>query len=131
MFNQAQVLIRQESLSEAKDILNELVAKYGHTREATEANQLLMSLKVADEEWERVAETWRQALLTALTTFRLDCRRYPTPEEGLKALLVNPGFQGWRGPYWRLESAHILDKFEYKHRGDYEEPEVSPRMAKR
>lgn len=36
----------------------------------------------------------------ALSQFRLDCGRYPTAEEGLEALLAQPGeVTGWRGPY--------------------------------
>jgi len=37
---------------------------------------------------------------TALDTFRLDVGRYPTTEEGLKALREKPsGVEGWEGPY--------------------------------
>jgi general secretion pathway protein G len=37
---------------------------------------------------------------TALDTFRLDVGRYPTVEEGLKALREKPsGVEGWQGPY--------------------------------
>jgi general secretion pathway protein G len=37
---------------------------------------------------------------TALDTFRLDVGRYPTMEEGLKALREKPsGAEGWQGPY--------------------------------
>ncbi len=37
---------------------------------------------------------------TALDTFRLDVGRYPTTEEGLQALRVNPGTsEKWDGPY--------------------------------
>jgi len=37
---------------------------------------------------------------TALDTFRLDLGRYPTAEEGLKALREKPsGTEGWQGPY--------------------------------
>ena len=35
-----------------------------------------------------------------LEKFRLDCDRYPTTEEGLNALRVQPAdIKGWRGPY--------------------------------
>jgi general secretion pathway protein G len=41
---------------------------------------------------------------TALDTFRLDTGRYPTTEEGLKALREKPsGVEGWQGPYLRQE----------------------------
>ena len=37
---------------------------------------------------------------TALDTFRLDVGRYPTTEEGLKALREKPsGADNWQGPY--------------------------------
>jgi general secretion pathway protein G len=37
---------------------------------------------------------------TALDTFRLDTGRYPTTEEGLKALREKPsGVESWSGPY--------------------------------
>ena len=37
---------------------------------------------------------------TALDTFELDCGRYPSNEEGLRALLEQPsGAAGWKGPY--------------------------------
>jgi general secretion pathway protein G len=37
---------------------------------------------------------------TALDAFRLDVGRYPTTEEGLKALREKPsGIEGWQGPY--------------------------------
>jgi len=35
----------------------------------------------------------------ALDQFRLDVGRYPTGQEGLNALMVNPGATGWEGPY--------------------------------
>lgn len=39
-------------------------------------------------------------LETALKTFKLDVGRYPTTEEGLKALVVRPeGVRFWDGPY--------------------------------
>ena len=35
----------------------------------------------------------------ALDQFRLDTGRYPTTQEGLNALLTDPGTPGWEGPY--------------------------------
>lgn len=37
----------------------------------------------------------------ALDQFRLDTGRYPTTQEGLTALMMNPGINGWEGPYLR------------------------------
>lgn len=35
----------------------------------------------------------------ALDAFEVDCGRFPTTEEGLSALLKNPGILAWHGPY--------------------------------
>lgn len=43
----------------------------------------------------------------ALDQFRLDTGRYPTTQEGLNALAVNPGIDKWEGPY--LKKALPLD----------------------
>ncbi len=40
-----------------------------------------------------------EALRTALERFHADTGRYPTPEEGLKALVLNPGIPGWKRNY--------------------------------
>ena len=40
----------------------------------------------------------------ALDQFRLDVGRYPTTQEGLNALMVNPGgIDQWEGPYLKKE----------------------------
>ena len=41
---------------------------------------------------------------TALDSFRLDMGRYPTPSEGLEALISSPsGVEYWNGPYLKKE----------------------------
>ena len=40
-----------------------------------------------------------QNLQVALELFKEHCGRYPTTEEGLKALERQPGYRQWRGPY--------------------------------
>ena len=35
----------------------------------------------------------------ALDQFRLDVGRYPSTQEGLNALMANPGIDSWDGPY--------------------------------
>lgn len=37
----------------------------------------------------------------AVELFMLDVGRFPSSEEGLNALVVNPGANGWKGPYLR------------------------------
>ncbi|ARL38873.1 type II secretion system major pseudopilin GspG [Burkholderia pseudomallei] len=45
-------------------------------------------------------EAQMKTLGDALTQFRLDTGRYPSAEEGLDALVVEPqGADGWSGPY--------------------------------
>lgn len=39
----------------------------------------------------------------ALDQYRLDVGRYPTTQEGLNALNVNPGVDRWQGPYLKKE----------------------------
>ncbi|HUG78659.1 MAG TPA: type II secretion system major pseudopilin GspG [Burkholderiales bacterium] len=50
----------------------------------------------------QVARAQLDALEKALDQFRLDARRYPSPEEGLEALLVKPAtVASWNGTYLR------------------------------
>jgi hypothetical protein len=93
----------------AKKLLDEIVMKYPYTQEATQASLFLIGY--------------------ALASFARDCGRYPTFDEGLMALLTNPGVKGWSGPYWRTDSRIVLEKFDYKHRGD-NAPDVVARTAK-
>ena len=46
------------------------------------------------------AQTQVRMLKAALQTFRLDVGRYPSSEEGLNALMYDPGnLATWQGPY--------------------------------
>ncbi len=47
----------------------------------------------------KAAKTQIEMFSTALDAFKLDVGRYPTTQEGLKALIENPGVEGWDGPY--------------------------------
>jgi len=67
-------------------------------------------------------------LETALKTYRLDTGRYPTTEEGLKALVVKPeGLKSWDGPY--LEKDLPMDPwgnpYLYKCPGEKTEYEIA------
>ena len=59
---------------------------------------------------------------TALGLFEMDCGSYPTTEQGLQALVVQPpNCPSWKGPY--IESGKIKDypwghKYTYKCPGD-------------
>lgn len=48
----------------------------------------------------RSTQAQMKTLGDAVTQFRLDTGRYPTAEEGLRALVVQPhDSEGWNGPY--------------------------------
>ena len=61
-----------------------------------------------------VQDLW--VLRTALECFLLDCHRYPSPAEGLKALIMPLDVEGWQGPYidilkpdpWRTPYSYTL-----------------------
>jgi general secretion pathway protein G len=70
----------------------------------------------------KAAQAQVELLSTALDTFRLDLGRYPTTEEGLRALRQNPGgLERWDGPY--LKKAVPLDpwgkSYVYKSPGEH------------
>jgi general secretion pathway protein G len=43
----------------------------------------------------------------ALDQYRLDVGSYPTTQEGLKALMTNPGVEKWEGPYLKKTCPRI------------------------
>jgi general secretion pathway protein G len=61
---------------------------------------------------------------TALDHFRLDTGRYPTTQEGLQGLQVNPGnLNGWEGPYLKKDVPPDPwgNPYQYKSPGDHAE----------
>jgi general secretion pathway protein G len=44
---------------------------------------------------------------TALDLFLIDAGRYPTQEEGLAALVTNPGIPKWEGPYLKTKGGLV------------------------
>jgi general secretion pathway protein G len=52
---------------------------------------------------QKTAKTQIEMLMAAMDAFRLDVGRYPTQQEGLSALAINPGagvgLDKWDGPY--------------------------------
>jgi general secretion pathway protein G len=68
-------------------------------------------------------------LATALDLFRVDVKRLPTNDEGLKGLLEKPdGVESWRGPYLKKSQA-IVDPwgrpFIYRRPGEHGEYDLS------
>ena len=48
---------------------------------------------------QKTAKTQIGMLMAALDAYRLDIGHYPSQQEGLEALVVNPGEEKWDGPY--------------------------------
>lgn len=67
-------------------------------------------------------------VVAALELFRLDVGRYPTPQEGLKALVTaSQTANGWNGPYLKKDSALVDpwgDIYLYKAPGEHGEVDV-------
>ena len=63
----------------------------------------LSRLEVRDSDNIKLAQLLIEKLCSRLESFRVDCGRYPTTDEGLAALLRPPKDKGtairWRGPY--------------------------------
>jgi general secretion pathway protein G len=58
-------------------------------------------MQSADNAKADAAQIGMNMLIQDLQRFKLDTNRYPTTEQGLNALLTNPGgdVKNWRGPY--------------------------------
>jgi general secretion pathway protein G len=76
----------------------------------------------------QTAKVQVQNVVAALELYRLDVGRYPTPQEGLKALVTAPTTAtGWNGPYLRKDSALVDpwgDGYLYRVPGEHGEVDV-------
>lgn len=63
--------------------------------------QVLKYLGKAKEDTNRIEIS---NLSTALDLYLVDVGRYPSQQEGLQALMVNPGVNSWHGPYLKGKS---------------------------
>lgn len=62
-------------------------------------------MKHLGESKTKTAKLQIEDLASALDMYRLDVGRYPTSDEGLKALIEQPsGIKGWSGPYLRKKN---------------------------
>ena len=94
----------------------------------------LLAALVGPRLWRRISgakQTAAKAQIelfgTALDAFRLDTGRYPTTEEGLKALREMPsGVNGWQGPYLPKEIPNDPWSRQYIYRcpGDHGEYDI-------
>ena len=89
------------------------------TETAVEVNKILISLSstATNQTPKKVDDNQRQSdLQNTLELFKLDTGRYPSTEDGLKALMVKiDGYDNWMGPYLRPGNENeLFEKFEYK-----------------
>lgn len=56
-------------------------------------------IKQLGKSQQSAAKSQVASLETGLDKFRLDTGRYPTTQEGLEALVTDPGVDNWDGPY--------------------------------
>jgi general secretion pathway protein G len=76
------------------------------------------------ESKQKAARVQIELLGAALDQFRLDVGRYPSTQEGLQALQVNPGnVSGWEGPYLKKDVPPDpwRNPYQYKSPGDHGE----------
>ena len=55
----------------------------------------------------------KAAFQLALDTYHADTGLYPANQDGLEALVVNPGVPRWTGPYINAEFRRYMDWFDY------------------
>ena len=103
LYNQSQVLLRDNRTEEGAAVLDKVVRDYPQTQAATMANALLNQLHAQQglRELMDAQSGERDALVGAiragLDAYRLDCGSYP---EDLSALAHSPaGSSCWDGPY--------------------------------
>ncbi len=116
LLNNARVHVREQNNGQAKAILTDVVKRYPHTEEATEANKLLDAFAMAEDmTGNKLWDIKSQEIKLALQLFSLDIGRYPTQREGLRALSINPGIRRWKGPYLltATEVEELRGKFDY------------------
>lgn len=68
---------------------------------------------------QKTAKAQIEMLMASLDAYRLDVGRYPSQQEGLEALVRNPGVNDWAGPY--LAKGTVPDD-PWKHPYVYENP---------
>jgi general secretion pathway protein G len=60
------------------------------------------------------------AFSSALTMYKADTGQYPTSDQGLNALISNPGVQGWNKPY--LDNMSVMKMDPWQHPYIYKYP---------
>ncbi len=89
---------------------------------------VLIATVVGPEFWgkfgtakQKTAKTQIEMLMAALDAYRLDVGSYPSEQEGLEALISDPGGEKWDGPYLRkkiIPNDPWDEPYQYKNPGD-------------
>lgn len=77
---------------------------------------------------QNTAKAQVEMLMTALDAYRLDVGSYPSQQEGLEALVANPGSEGWLGPYLnktKIPEDPWRNLYLYQNPGQHTEVDVS------
>ncbi|MEN8257561.1 MAG: type II secretion system major pseudopilin GspG [Thermodesulfobacteriota bacterium] len=75
---------------------------------------------------QQTAKTQIEMLMTAMNAYRMDVGDFPSPNEGISALITDPGIEDWDGPY--LAKAIPQDPwkrdYNYQNPGQYGEIDI-------
>jgi general secretion pathway protein G len=75
---------------------------------------------------QKTAKTQIGMLMTALDAYRLDIGHYPSQQEGMEALVVNPGEEKWDGPYLKkgVPADPWDNEYHYQYPGEHGEVDI-------
>lgn len=75
---------------------------------------------------QKTAKTQIEMLMTSLDSYRLDVGAYPSNQDGLDALVQNPGDEKWDGPYLQkgLPTDPWDNPYQYQNPGEHGEIDV-------
>lgn len=64
--------------------------------------------------WIPKEQAEKNELVVYLKAFKNDTGRYPTSDEGLQALVEDPGISGWQGPYCIGNTQSVFQLYTYR-----------------
>ncbi len=73
---------------------------------------------------QQTAKTQIEMLMTAMNAYRMDVGDYPSQNEGINALVVNPGIEEWDGPYLAKTIPQDPWKRDYNYRNPGQHGEI-------
>ena len=75
---------------------------------------------------QKTAKIQIEMLMAAMSRFRFDMGRYPTQQEGLTALVANPGVEKWDGAYLKkaVPSDPWGNSYQYRNPGKHGEVDI-------